>query len=172
MKRSLKAFEVDVNGKPFDYRIGGDVNLDTVRKFFGSTYGIKKLWNGGRHVLGILTKGDDKLFLKLSTTIGISELTKNEYAWNDLFNKQISPASPFAVPENIEQGYFTDEQYYFIARLFTGIPLASLSESSSISPELIRSTTDLINFSEVISVLRVDDLTDHRTVFLTKVRAW
>lgn len=86
----LKAFQVRTKGQVLDYRLGQELNLNEVRAFFEKRYIVKKLWSGGRHILGILEKNNKSSFLKLSTTEGISAVTKNEYNWNEQFNKLVS----------------------------------------------------------------------------------
>src|SRR5437868_1117130 len=107
-----KAFEVTLNGKPLDYRKGQPLNLDEVISFFQKDYEVTKLWNGGRHALGTLKKGNQELFLKLATTEGISVLTQIEYAWNDAFNREVPrEASRFWVPKNFTSGTYNNFFY-------------------------------------------------------------
>ena len=92
----MKAFQI--NGH--DYRLGKELDLKKVAAFFSKKFTVNKLWNGSRHVLGIM---DDKYFLKLSTTKGISLLTEFEYKWNEEFNQQVNRSvSEFWDPNNME----------------------------------------------------------------------
>lgn len=78
--QNISAFKIKVDGKVLDYRLGCDLNLDKVREFFEKKYKVVKIWQGGRHVLGVLEKGGREYFLKLATTEGISAVTKVECA--------------------------------------------------------------------------------------------
>src|SRR3989344_6997172 len=121
MGNNLKAFQIKVNGRVLDYRLCKELDLDQARAFFEKRCLIKKLWSGGRHILGILEKGDKVLFLKLATTEGISAVTKNEYKWNEQFNK-LAPRrlSNFWVPKNKDCGLYKDKLFYLITDKFDG----------------------------------------------------
>lgn len=89
MRKNLPAFQVSVDGRKLDYRLGEKISLDQVTSFFSKKYSVEKIWQGQRHVLANLEKNGQKLFLKLATTEGISVLTKIEYDWNEKFNQEV-----------------------------------------------------------------------------------
>src|SRR3989344_6245922 len=118
---NLKAFQIKIGGQILDYGLGKQLSLEKIRSFFKKSYEVKNLWTGGRHVLGILERDDRKLFLKLSTTKGISELTKNEFRWNEQFHELVSrKLSNYWVPQNIASGMFNDRLFYLITDYFEG----------------------------------------------------
>lgn len=174
--KPLKAFELEVNGKVLDHRVGKALDLDSVRAYFTPKYEVGRLWNAGRHVLAHLTQDGKDYFLKLATSEGISAVTKNEYFWNDVFNKQIPrDTSDFWVPVNHEEGWFTKERYYFIADTFSGTPLADRPEPGTVHSDFSVLLPDIIRLSERIGELSVgqgDMNEDYREIFMKKVTAW
>src|SRR3972149_11187486 len=118
MARILNSFKVRSNGKILDYRSGEKLNLSKIKSFFQSSYNVKKIWHGSRHVLGILTKNNVNLFLKLSTSEGISIVAKNEFNWNNYFNKYFPKNLTFSVPKNYESGLYQDKYFYLITDYF------------------------------------------------------
>jgi len=175
MKRR-KAFEIEVDGKPLDYRVGHDLDLAAVRAFFSRTYEVLDLKNAGRHVLGTLGKDGTAYFLKLATTEGISMVTRNEYLWNDVF-LAVHPrgSSVFQVPLNVEDGLYKTNLYFMITDVLTGKPLARAPEGGAEVPNLGDYLDRIIRFSEIISDLPArtgPGAVDHRQQFLTKVMSW
>ncbi|MBU1126896.1 hypothetical protein KKF11_00950, partial [Patescibacteria group bacterium] len=67
MTRVLDSFKIQKDGKILDYRLGENLNLDKIKDYFRKNYYVKKLWQGSRHILGILEKDNVIYFLKLST---------------------------------------------------------------------------------------------------------
>lgn len=175
MKRR-KAFEIEVDGKLFDYRIGGSLDLNRVRTFFSRSYDVDKLTNAGRHVIGTLKKDGSAYFLKLATTEGISAVTRNEYLWNDVFlAEHPRDTSEFFVPKNEEDGMYDSKLYYMITDVLKGQPLARGPEIGSEVPNLGDYFDRIIRFSEVISDLPTPTgpgAVDHRQQFFTKVMSW
>jgi len=176
MKSPRKAFEVEVQGKVVDYRSGGPVDLQAVEGYFKKSYSVKKLWNVGRHVLGILSKDNNDFFLKLATSEGISAVTQNEYRWNGIYNELVPrEMSELWVPKNIEQGWFRENLYYFITDKFTGTLLAERPEHGIPTPELSGLIPTILSFSEFIAELPVShesDGSEHQSIFRAKVHAW
>ncbi len=174
----LKAFQITVNGKKLDYRLGKKLNLDQVKTFFEKKYVVRKLWSGGRHVLGILEKGNKILFLKLATTEGISAVTKNEYNWNEQFNKLVSrQVSDFQVPQNEECGTYKDKFFYLITEKFDGELLTKRPESTKTSAAFLDLLPAVVEFSELIQKLEINNLSDeensdHKKIFYEKTRLW
>lgn len=76
----MDAFRIEVNGKILDYRKGNTINLKEVKDHFSSAYKVINLRQNNRHALGLMEKGRRKYFLKLSTSVGIGEKTKIEFA--------------------------------------------------------------------------------------------
>ncbi|MBI2018393.1 phosphotransferase [Candidatus Daviesbacteria bacterium] len=178
MRKNLKAFQIKVNGRVLDYRLGKKLDLGKTKAFFEKRYLIKKLWSGGRHILGILEKGNKVLFLKLATTEGISTVTKNEYRWNEQFNKLVSRSvSNFWVPQNKDCGLYKDKLFYLITDKFDGELLAQRPERIRVSTILQNLLPSVIEFSELIQELGIDQLSDqenseHQRWFLQKTKSW
>lgn len=178
MRKDLKAFQIKVNGRILDYRLGKELDLDQARAFFERRYLIKKLWSGGRHVLGVLEKDNEIFFLKLATTEGISAVTKKEYKWNEQFKKLVSRSvSNFWVPQNKECGLYQDKLFYLITEKFDGELLAKRPEKIQVSVIFQNLLPAVIEFSELIQGLSIDQLSDeespdHRKWFLKKTRSW
>lgn len=160
MARVLNSFKVRLEDKILDYRLGERLNLDKIKSFFQRNYHVKKLWNGSRHVLGILVKNNVDYFLKLSTSEGISVVTKNEYHWNDYFNNHFS-GTDYCVPKNYDSGLYQDKYFYLVTDYFNGKLLCA-------SHEYI---PQIIEFSEVIQNLPGTD-GDYKVRFVNKAKAW
>lgn len=173
----LKAFQIIVSGKTLDYRLGKKLNLDQVKAFFKKKYQVRKIWSGGRHVLGILEKDNKELFLKLATTEGISAVTRNEYNWNEQFNRLISrKVSNFRVPKNRDCGVYEDKLFYLITDKFTGELLTEKPQKMKMSVVFLNYIPSIIKFSELIQQLEIhlsdqEDL-DYQKVFWEKTNSW
>lgn len=176
MGKRLGAFKIEVGGKILDYRLGKDLNLADVKKFFNKKYRVKNLWQGPRHILGELEKLDKKLFLKLSTTDGIGAVTKNEYRWNEEFNGQIKRSkSNYWVPKNYDCGLYQNKLFFLIADKLEGEFLAKSPAESKISQTFISSIPDVIAFSQLIQELDIKNPNQKitgRDIFLNKTQSW
>ena len=125
-----------------------------------------------------MEKGDKVLFLKLATTEGISAVTKNEYKWNEQFNK-LAPRrlSNFWVPQNKDCGLYKDKLFYLITDKFDGELLVQRPERIRVSTILQNLLPAVIEFSELIQELGIDQLSDqenseHQKWFLQKTKSW
>ncbi len=155
----LKAFQIKVNDKTLDYRLGAELNLNQVKTFFEKKYIVRKLWSGGRHILGILEKDHKELFLKIATTEGISAVTQNEYRWNEQFNRLIPrKLSNFWVPQNYDCGIYKNKLLYLITEKFAGELLAEKPQKMKISTVFINLIPVIIKFSELIQTLNLVNL--------------
>ena len=180
----MNAFEIKVNGKILDYRASKQLDLDKLAIFFAKKYKLLKLWSGGRHILGILEKNNEKLFhnkkffLKLATTEGISAVTKIEYKWNEQFNNLVPRQnSRFWVPRNEESGLYKDKLFFFVTDSFDGELLAEKPKKVAISNNFLNSLPSIIEFSELIQKLNISDLSiledsNYIELFLNKTKAW
>lgn len=172
----LDAFKVKFHGKILDYRIGKELDLEKVRVFFESQYGVEKLWSGGRHVLGILKDSKKKLFLKLATTEGISAVTMREYKWNSVYNKASPKNSQFYVPLNYKSGYYNN-LFYLITQYFEGDVLCNFHQTRG-NGKLLESLSSVIDFSEIVQQLKITDLgfkefyNNHTDYFVKKTQSW
>ncbi len=119
MRTDLKSFKIHKGKKILDYRVGENLNLEKVRSYFKRNYKVEKIWQGARHILGILTKNNLIYFLKLSTSEGISIVTKNEYEWNNYFNQYYS-GNDFVVPQNYDRGFYNKKYYFIITNYLKG----------------------------------------------------
>ncbi len=65
---------------------------------------VEQVW---RHVTGILRKEDKDYFLKLASTPGVAERTRNEFEWNNLINSlPENQRPPVFIPQNHDSGEF------------------------------------------------------------------
>jgi len=65
---------------------------------------VEQVW---RHVTGILRKEDKDYFLKLASTKGVAERTRNEFEWNNLGNSLPETQKlPVFIPQNHDSGEF------------------------------------------------------------------
>jgi len=112
---------VTPDGRVLDYRVGQDLNLAEVTRFFSDKYTVKQIWAEKRHVVGVLEASGREYFLKVSTSEGISEVTKNEYAWNEAFNEAVSrSSSDLWVPQNYDSGDYQENLFYIVTDKFEG----------------------------------------------------
>lgn len=176
----LNSFKVWVGSQVFDYRLGENLDLDSIKVFFqGQGYGIRKIWNGGRHAVGVLTKSGITYFLKLSTSEGISIVTKKEYYWNNYFNKYFPVNFPYVVPKNYDSGYYQDKYLYLITDYFEGEKLCDLNDIQDKSNRLTKYIHQIIELSELIQKLPFVNFTgkkyekeDYRSRFISRVNNW
>ncbi len=174
----MKAFEVKLNGKVYDYRVGANLNLDEVKKFFENKgFVVNKIWQEKRHVVGILEKSNIKSFLKLAPTEGISATTHIDYNWNKELNKYLNQDSTFAVPKNIEDGYYKANLYYILEDYFPGELLAKRPTPDARNDGYKNIIEKIIDISEFIQNLAIEPLSDrdnesYTQWFLEKVKSW
>ena len=65
---------------------------------------VEQVW---RHATGILRKEDKDYFLKLASTKGVAERTRNEFEWNNLVNSlPETQRPPVFIPKNHDSGEF------------------------------------------------------------------
>lgn len=174
----MKAFDIDANGKTLDYRVGENLNLEKVKQFFEKKYDVIELIQEKRHVVGTLKKDNSIYFLKLSTTQGISEKTKPEYAWNKEFNKLVlREKSDFWVPINFESGFYNENLFYIITDKFNGNLFTNTPEKTPDLNNLKIKINNIIEFSEKIQSLDIKTLSEKENAdanehFLEKTIAW
>lgn len=166
----LDSFKVISGKKILDYRLGERLNLHKIKLFFQRSYTVKKIWNGGRHVLGILTKNNKTYFLKLSTSEGISIVTKTEQAWNDYFNNHFSNTI-YRVPKNHYSGFYQDKYFYLITDYFKGKLLCEMRYAYTNADKLIVFIPQIIEFFNLIQGLPGTD-GNYKVRFINKTKAW
>lgn len=177
MARVLDSFKVRSGKRILDYRLGEDLNLKEVKLFFQNSYRVKKLWQGPRHIHGILEQKNKKYFLKLATSEGISIVTKNEYRWNDYFNKY-SLSNKYLVPKNYGSGLFKSRYFYLITDFFTGQLLCETRSDYDEASVLIDYLPQIIELFEVIQQLPLVNFEDnvyekdYKMRFLNKTQNW
>lgn len=176
MVRVLNSFKVRSKDKLLDYRLGEKLNLTKIKIFFQKKYSIKRLWNGTRHVLGILTKDHIDYFLKLSTSEGISVVTENEYDWNNFFNQYFPLSAHFSVPKNYDSGVYRKKYYYLITDYFNGEIICDLNGGAN---DLTTFIEDVILLSELIQQMPSIkfstgqcEVGDFKQKFIDKVNKW
>ncbi|MDO8487244.1 MAG: hypothetical protein Q7S45_03050 [Candidatus Curtissbacteria bacterium] len=178
--QKISAFKIKINDKTLDYRQSAKLDLQKAREFFESKYKVRRIWAGGRHVLGELEKSGQVLFLKLATTEGISEVTKIEKDWNSAFNKQVERRkSGFWVPQNFDSGIWQSKLFYLITDNFEGELLVQRPKAGETSDVLVNSLREIIDFSEFIGELKFENLTeifygdqDYKARFVNKTKSW
>lgn len=178
MARVLNSFKVRFGDKTLDYRLGENLDLLKIKSFFQERYKFTKLWKGPRHILGILTKSSNTYFLKLSTSEGISVITKNEYYWNNYFNNY-SLKKAYLVPKNYDSGLYKDKYFYLITSYFNGELLCKTRSSYNKASKLEGYIPQIIEFSEIIQQLPQSGFggdafkeAEYQIRFLSKVRNW
>lgn len=173
----MKAFEIKIKGKILDYRITKNLDLKKVNDFFSKEYNVIKIWQESRHVLGILEKNNQKVFLKLSTTEGISAVTEIEYKWNEEFNRLITREKNFWVPKNIDSGFYNQNLFYFISDYFDGKLLAQRPLDKTTVETYSQNLSSIIDLSEFIQKLEIlplssKDEEEYQTWYLNKTISW
>lgn len=179
MAQVLNSFKIAFGNNTLDYRLGEDVNLSEIKLFFQRSYHVQKIWNGGRHVLGILIKNGITYFLKLSTSEGIGIVTKNEYHWNDYFTKYFSIGFPYRVPQNYDKGVYNKKYFYIITNYFEGELLCGVDSSGKDFNLLTEKIPFIIELSELIQKMPnlgfnslQDKEGDYKKRFVNKVCLW
>lgn len=177
MSGALRAFQIKIGNKILDYRLGKNLDLELVRTFFEKKYVVRKIWSGGRHIFGILEKNNKTLFLKLSTTEGISETTKNEYYWNEQYNKLVPRnSSVFWVPQNESYGLFQNTLFYLITDKFEGELICPEPKKVNVSKSFINSIPSIIRFTDLIQELNINlpiiQNYNNENYFLEKTKTW
>lgn len=176
MNRYLKAFKIRVDGRVLDYRLGRDLNLKEVEKFFGREFEIIKIWSAPRHVLGILKKNNIKLFLKLAKSEGIGEMTKKDYEWNDIFNKTYPNLSKFKVPKNYKSGFYRRLVYEIMEYLEGELLCGQYDDPGKVAKYI----PQIIELSEIIQKIDAPSLVGnlfvngktHTEWFVNKTKLW
>lgn len=167
----LQSFKIRSQGKILDYRLGEDLDLSKVRLFFQRDYQVQKIWDGPRHIFGVLKKQDKIFFLKLATSEGISVVTKKEYQWNNYFNINFSKASSFRVPVNFDKGIYDKKYFYLITDYLKGELLCPLNDSfkqSSHSKSYIESVIELSELIQKMPGIK----SDYLSKFVGKAETW
>lgn len=178
MNKDLRSFKVNSEGKILDYRISEKLSLNEIEAYFKKNgYKVRRIWNGNRHMLGVLTKAGVKFFLKLSTSVGISVVTQDEYNWNNFFLKYFPKDLLFKVPISYSSGFYQDKYFYLITDYFDGKLLCEISDTYRKSDYLTQYLPQIIELSEQIQKLPSVDFLgkankDYRKIFLDKVNNW
>jgi hypothetical protein len=176
----MQSFRVKTdNGKVLDYRLGSNLDLNKLKDFLSKKYSVKKIWQEKRHAVGFLEKDGKEYFLKVSTSEGISEVTKNEFNWNEQFNKLIPRDSQFWVPQNYECGFYQDNLFYIVTDVFNGPKLAEVLNVSTSLGLLEENMEKVIDFTEKIQSLKLNlkdsnayEGKDYREKYLSQVDGW
>ncbi len=178
MTRVLGSFKVRSGKRILDYRLGENLDLGKIRDYFQESYRVKKLWQGARHVLGLLTKDNQTYFLKLSISEGISVVTRNEYYWNNYFNNY-SLDTRYSVPKNYDNGLYENKYFYLITDYFSGKLLCETRSVYNKITDLVGYLPHVIELSEFIQQLPQVDFTadkyeevNYQVRFLSKTRSW
>lgn len=155
----MKAFQIKVDGKLLDYRLGHKVNLNAFSNHLTTKeYKVIKLWQEKRHAVGIIEKNNIEYFVKLSTSGGINKTTQNEFLWNEKFNQE-NPRenSDYWVPENIDSGYF-EKLYFMITDFSKGNLLSNKPIPGYEISDMSKYLNEIINFSEMIQEINIKGL--------------
>lgn len=176
MNKNLDAFKIKVDGRVLDYRLGRDLDLNDVNKFFSKKYEIEKIWSAPRHVLGIIRKSNNKLFIKLAKSKGIGAMTQMEYKWNEIFNQQYPNLAKFKVPKNFDSGTYKG-LFFEVMEYFEGEPLCNLYDDPK---KIINYIEQIIEFSEIVRGIKISGLErnsyikskDYIEWFVNKTKLW
>ena len=108
------------------------LSLEEVGRHFESLgYKVIKLEQPWRHMTGLVKFENEKLFVKMATTAGIGERTKNETAWNRNMNSVWNKyATTFKSPKPFDEGYFQD-RYWFVGEYVFGKPLVGVTDNNT-----------------------------------------
>lgn len=173
MSPNLKSFKIRSRKNILDYRLGQKFDLNKIKSFFQGDYEVKKIWQGPRHVFAILIKKGLIYFLKLSASEGISIVTKNEYQWNNYFNKYFEIKSLYRVPKNYVNGLYKEKYFYLVTDYFGGKLLCPLNASIKESNGLIKYIPRIVDLSELIQKLpNIKFNNFQNTKFIDKVNNW
>lgn len=115
-----------------DHVTAEKLNFETIGRFLENRgYKIIELRQPWRHVVGEVLYENERLFLKLASTKGISERTKNEAAFlNNANTAWKRNFKSFRVPKIFDDGEY-EGKYYFICEYVFGKPLADLKQNKS-----------------------------------------
>lgn len=173
MSPNLKSFKIRSGNKILDYRLGEKFDLNKIKTFFQEDYEVKKIWHGARHIFAVLAKKGMTFFLKLSTSEGISIVTKNEFDFNNYYNKYCPVNSSYNVPKNYASGLYKEKYFYLVTDYFGGKLLCPLNASIKESNSLIKYIPCIIDLSELIQKLpNIKFNNFHNTKFIDKVNNW
>ncbi len=105
------------------------INLEEVGRFFENKgYQVIKLEQIWRHVTGVVKHENEKLFLKLASTLDIGQRTRNECGWNINMNSAWNKvARDFRVPKVFDEGVYKDKYWYVVENVF-GKPLVEIGK--------------------------------------------
>lgn len=170
MSRNLNSFKIQAGNKILDYRTGRNLNLAEVKAFFSKKYQVQNIWSGPRHIFGLLKKGNITLFLKLSTSEGISLTTRREFEWNNYFQENFPGNLPFGAPENFDSGFYKKIYFYIICDYFQGNLLCSLNAGSKEINKIADYIPSVVEFSRVIQNLPAGRKKE--TSLLEKTKNW
>lgn len=173
--RDLKSFKISFKNQNLDYRESDNLDLDQINDFFARKYQIEKIWKAPRHILGIILKNNQKYFLKLSTSEGIGLITKNEYNWNNFFNKY-NKNNNYCVPKNYDSGIFDNKYYYLITNFFESELLCNIDQDASSLVKYIPKITLLSETIQSLPGAHFDlpeyEEKDYKKRFLNKTKDW
>jgi hypothetical protein len=96
------------------HRQSEKLDLQEVKDYFTEkgyeAINVEQVW---RHVTGVLKKENNNYFLKLSSTLGVAERTRNEFEWNNLVNSLSDDQRlPVSIPQNHDSGEFKGLFWY------------------------------------------------------------
>lgn len=170
----LAAFEIRVGNTVLDYRIPGMVDLSSVRAHFSSRYDIVSLTSYGRHVTGVFKKDGIPYFFKLATTEGISELTKNECAWEKFYHAHAPNESVFLVPHIYESGLYDGRLFYTVSDYIDGTFLSTGPHERGMTRWSDEYADLVIDGAVQIASFPVDEkqITSYIDTFIHKVNSW
>lgn len=170
----MDAFKVQKDGQTFDYRVGGKLDLEDVKKELSQKFEVLELKEENRHVTGHIRIDNQDFFLKLATSVGISIRLENEKLWNEQYNKW-SDSDLYKVPQNRADGYYKD-LLYLVMDFITGPQIATFDGKINLIGNQIDS---IIDFSEHIQKLPLDipvndaiQNPDHQAWFCEKTKSW
>jgi len=109
-----------------------------------------------RHIVGSVTRDDQRYFVKLATTPDVGKSTQNEYIWNLMMGQKVRFSDPhISIPISYEQGYYNG-LFWFTSQFINGEPLAHPKDPYR--TQLLEQNLDLIAKTACdLMLLRTDD---------------
>ncbi len=101
-------------GKTEKHRQSEKLDLREVKDYFiARNYNPISVEQAWRHVTGIIRKDNRDYFLKLASTPGVAERTRNEFEWNNLINSlPDNQKLPVLIPQNHDSGEYKGLFWY------------------------------------------------------------
>lgn len=178
------AFQIERDGKIFNYRDGEQFNEQELRFFFEQKgYLIESVQVSVRHAIVHLQRSGKEYCAKVSTSFGVGLMTQQEVLWNTTAEKHLPVDAVFTVPTVIEAGEFPGKRTYYITDWVKVALLAPCPPSHHFVPSFTLSRAQIeqiCRMTEQIEALPVHlpipdeslQSLSHTDIFVEKTRRW